>query len=46
MAVSDTDVGVGVSDVAEGKVEADEACVVIVADVGECDVDCNAEVEG
>ena len=46
MAVSDTDVGVGVCDVEEGKVEADEACVVIVADEGESEVDCDAEVEG
>ena len=46
MAVSDTGVGVGVADVEEAKVEADEACFVIVSEEGENDVDCDAEVEG
>ena len=46
MAGAEKDVGVGAADAEDAKVEADEACVVIVAEEVESDIDCGAEVDG
>ena len=46
VAGAEKDVGVGAADAEDAKVEADEACVVIVAEEVESDIDCGAEVDG